>query len=175
LYSNIDPELLNKAVKRKSLDGKEIDYNILTVGDEEAVALYKSVEEELLQKGRSPKCPLCSCRFSQSMILQHLPACATYRQELYSRQVPAKIRSDETDVGATSTVSSAPPTDQLVGTRIKVYWSDRRKWFNGTVIGASDPKDGGSHDVKYDDTATLGTEPISEKLVGGKIEKWKEI
>jgi len=62
--------------------------------------------------------------------------------------------------------------EPLVGQRIQVYWPDRRKWFTGVILGLSNPKDGGTHDVKYDNQAVLGTEPISEKLFGESPEKW---
>jgi len=91
-YNNIDSELLNKATKRKSSLGTSEYYNVLKVGDDAAFALYQSVEESLLENQRVPECPLCSCSFSQAVILEHLEACAAYRRYLYSVPVPQQVK-----------------------------------------------------------------------------------
>jgi len=64
--------------------------------------------------------------------------------------------------------------DPLIGKRIKVYWPEYKRWYTGRVVSKSDPKDGGTHDVKYDDD----DEAISEILVPsslGKVVEYKLI
>jgi len=71
-------------------------------------------------------------------------------------------------------IDVSPSKDPIVGKRISVYWDKYKKWYPGTVVAKSDDG-GGTHDVDYDDDKEKGLDPISEKLTGSDIVKWKEI
>lgn len=58
----------------------------------------------------------------------------------------------------------------LINKRINVYWPRYKSWYKGIVTRESDPMDGGTHDVKYDDD--VFPDEISEKLIGDEREKW---
>jgi hypothetical protein len=59
----------------------------------------------------------------------------------------------------------------IIGKRVSVYWPKYKCWYNGTVVKKSNPSDGGTHDVRYDNDPE-NYEPISEKLVGDQRENW---
>ena len=85
--------------------------------------------------------------------------------------VPASVSSPK---GVLPTPSS--PVDLLVGTCVSVFWPKYKgggKWYPGTVVSKSNPNDGGTHDIAYDDEE--GQDPVSEKLTGRYKVKWVPI
>jgi|SRR5579872_370259 len=105
--------------------------------------------------------------------------CGTYHEKIKGKNLKHSFKCKKCKKAVTEwkcgclKVRKSKFTNYIVGRRISLWWPKYTGWYSGIVLSHSYRKDGGTHNVLYDDDKDKGAEAaIAETLTGLNREKW---